>query len=450
MYLPAVGSAARNPFQVCSLHTFLGVPLVARSIRIPSYRLHKPTNQAIVAIRGRTFYLGRFGSVESRDEYKRLIAECLAKSPSRPAQAILVTESDLTIAELILAYWRHVETYYVKDDKPTSHVHVVRMALRPVRKLYGHTPAKEFGPIALKACRDDMVARGLTRKSINSQVSRIRQMFRWAVEQELLPASIHQALRAVAALKKGRTIAKENRPISPVADSIVDRTLVVLHPAAAAMVRLQRLTGMRPGEVTQLKAAELNMSGPVWEYRPVSHKTEHHDRERVIFLGPQAQAILKPWLRAELQAYVFSPVQSDVQRSVERRAERRTKLWPSHLTHQAKKRALRQRRSRRDHYTVASYRRSIARACDLAFPHPVLSEVPSEELTDIQRAELRTWRKSHRWHPHQLRHSVATGIRHRFGLEAAQAVLGHSAVGATQVYAERNMDAARDVMKAIG
>src|SRR5262249_37635460 len=153
----------------------------------------------------RTYYLGRYGSIESHDEYKRIVAQCLAKRPDRPAQAILAREPDLTIFELTAAYWRHVETYYVKDGKPTSQIHVVRMALRPVRELYGDTLAQDFGPLALKTCRDDMVARGLTRKSINSQVSRIRQMFRWAAEQELLPVSIHQSLCAVAGLKKGRT-----------------------------------------------------------------------------------------------------------------------------------------------------------------------------------------------------------------------------------------------------
>jgi integrase len=423
---------------------------VARSIRIPSYRLHKPTNQAIVVIRGRTFYLGRYGSVESRDEYERIIAQCLAKSPTQPAQAILATESDLSIAELILAFWRHVEAYYVKDGKPTSHVHVMRMALRPVRKLYGHTRAKEFGPLALKTCRDEMVAHGLTRKSINSQVSRIRQMFRWAAEQELLPASIHQSLSTVAGLKKGRTAARENPPISPVSDSVVDKTLAHLPITVVAMVHMQRLTGMRPGEVIQMRTGDLNTSGGVWEYRPGSHKAQHHDRDRVIFLGPQSQEVLKPWLQTDLQAYLFSPKQSEAQRSAERRAERKSKLWPSHVTHQAQKRSQRQRRSLGDHYSAATYRRSIARACDLAFPHPELSLIPAAELTDSQREALKAWRKAHRWHPHRVRHGVATAIRRRFGLEGAQIIMGHNELGTTQIYAEKNLDAARAIMQEVG
>jgi site-specific recombinase XerC len=64
--------------------------------------------------------------------------------------------------------------------------------------------------------------------------------------------------------------------------------------------------------------------------------------------------------------------------------------------------------------------------------------------------ELKVWRKAHRWHPNRLRHSAATRIRHQFGLEASQAVLGHSEIGTTQIYAEKNLDAARTIMQQVG
>ena len=51
-------------------------------MRIPSYRHHKPTNQAVVTISCRDFYLGRFDSKASRQGYDRLIAEYLASGRS--------------------------------------------------------------------------------------------------------------------------------------------------------------------------------------------------------------------------------------------------------------------------------------------------------------------------------------------------------------------------------
>jgi site-specific recombinase XerD len=54
------------------------------------------------------------------------------------------------------------------------------------------------------------------------------------------------------------------------------------------------------------------------------------------------------------------------------------------------------------------------------------------------------------WFPHQLRHSAASEFRRRYGLEVAQALLGHSELGVTQVYAEVDRNVARRVMTEIG
>jgi hypothetical protein len=104
---------------------------VSRPNRIPSYRLHKPTNQANVVIRGKMFYLGRFGSVESRAEYNRIIADWLAGNPQYllPTAFSHAVQSDLTVAELILAYHRHSEQYYVKNGEVTNQVTLIRLAL---------------------------------------------------------------------------------------------------------------------------------------------------------------------------------------------------------------------------------------------------------------------------------------------------------------------------------
>ncbi len=45
----------------------------------------------------------------------------------------------------------------------------------------------------------------------------------------------------------------------------------------------------------------------------------------------------------------------------------------------------------------------------------------------------------------QIRHSVATMVRQLHGLEAAQAMLGHSSIEATQIYAEKRLDLAAKI-----
>jgi integrase len=77
-----------------------------------------------------------------------------------------------------------------------------------------------------------------------------------------------------------------------------------------------------------------------------------------------------------------------------------------------------------DGYDVAAYRRAIRRACEKA-------GIPV-------------------WHPNQLRHARGTEVRKHYGLEAAQAVLGHAELGVTQVYAEVDRETALRVVKEIG
>jgi integrase len=54
------------------------------------------------------------------------------------------------------------------------------------------------------------------------------------------------------------------------------------------------------------------------------------------------------------------------------------------------------------------------------------------------------------WSPNQLRHAAATELRRRYGIEAAQTVLGHSKADVTQVYAERDFSLAARVMAEVG
>ena len=114
--------------------------------------------------------------------------------------------------------------------------------------------------MALKAVRQAMIDAGRCRTLINKDVSRIRALFRWAVEQELLPVAVQQALQTVAGLRKGRSAAREAEPVGPVPVEVVEATLPHLSPQVAAMVRLQLLTGARPGEVVACGPA--TSSGP--------------------------------------------------------------------------------------------------------------------------------------------------------------------------------------------
>ncbi len=218
----------------------------------------------------------------------------------------------------------------------------------------------------------------------------------------------------------------------------VNPTLEHLPPVVADMVRFQRLTGCRPEEVCKLRPCDVELTAPSWAYRPESHKTEHHGRERVIFIGPKAQDVLRPYLLRDKLTHCFCPADSERKRRQAQHAARKTPL--SCGNRPGSNRSAKPGRPAGQQYTTDSYRRAIHRACALAFPTP-------EGLTDEQR---RQWRLAHQWHPNRLRHSAATEIRRQFGLEAAQVTLGHAAADITQVYAERDLQRAAAVMAQVG
>ena len=403
-----------------------------RSHRPPAYRLHKARNSAVVTVDGKNHYLGSFGSPESHEKYARLIAEWrLHAKRLPPTTGPGRFDATLSVNEVILAYFRHAQAYYVKDGRPTSEQDNIRQALRFVRQAYGMTPARDFDPLALKAARRSMIEAGRSRRLINKDVHRIRGMFKWAAGEGLYPGEALADLAAVAGLEKGRSDARDRPPIQPVAEETVEATLPHLSPQVAAMVRLQLLTAARPGEACAIRPCDVDRSQPVWIYRPGSHKTEHHGRERVIPIGPKAQGVLTPWLGRAPDVHCFCPAEVVAERGTPGRGN-----------------AARPKPGGK--YTRHSYRVAVDRACDRAFPHPTIVKKRGVDLTDDEAADLAAWRKAHRWHPHQLRHTKATEIRKRFDVEAAQVILGHSKPDTTLVYAERDLAKAREVMWEIG
>jgi integrase len=331
---------------------------------------------------------------------------------------------------MLLAYLRHADAYYVKNGKPTTEPVNIRLALRPLRRLYGDTLARGFGPLRLKTTRQAMIDSGLCRSEVNKRVRHVLRAFKWAVGEEMVPPSLHHGLKAVPGLRRGRADVRESEPVRPVPDAFVDAIEPHVSRQVWAMVQLQRLTGMRPGELAIMRTIDVDSSSRVWLYTPENHKCEHHGRERRIYLGPAAQEILRPWLRPELTAYLFSPAEAEADRRAEQRESRKTRVQPS----QRNRRRRKPRKAPGLRYTVDSYRRSIEYGIKWANREPGRDESRSVP----------------HWHPHQLRHNAATRLRREFGLDVARAVLGHSTPVVTEVYAELDGAKAAEAMAAVG
>lgn len=273
---------------------------------IPDYRKHNATGRAVVTINGHDHYLGKYGTAASRLEYNRLIGELRAGGGTLPVK------HDLTINELLVAFFRHAKTYYRKPDgTPTTGVQSFKQACKPLKELYGKTPVSDFGPLKLKAVREQFVESDASRNYANQCTNRVRQIFKWGVENELVPPVVLQGLQAVAGLRAGRTAARETEPIRPVPEQFVDAVMPYVSPQVAAMIDLQRITGMRSGEVVLMRGCDIDTTGKVWIYTLATHKTAWHGHERKVYLGPKAQAVVKPFLLRDTTAYLFSPAEAE-------------------------------------------------------------------------------------------------------------------------------------------
>jgi integrase len=420
----------------------------SQSPRVPSYRHHKPSGQAVVTLSGRDIYLGKYNSAASRAEYNRLVSEWMAHGGRLPQNQA----SDLTVTELVAAFWKFAQLYYrAPDGRPTSEVANYKTLLRRLKVLYGRTRAADFGPLSLKALRQGLIDHGLARRTINQAVNRIRHVFKWGVENQLVEPGVFHGLQAVAGLRFGRSGAKETAPVKPVPAVFVDAVLSSVSPQVAVMIQLQCITGMRSGEVTIMRACDINTSGRVWVYTPERHKTAWHGHDRHVYLGPKAQGLIKPFLKADLQAYLFSPAEAEVERNEARfgvfSAGRKTPVFPSELKVRERRRASRKGTARkrpwREHYDTASYLRAVTRGIESA-NKARLAEARSKGI-DADRVDLVP-----HWHPHQLRHNAATALRREHGIEVARIILGHRSAAITEVYAEVDHARAIDVMGRIG
>ena len=399
----------------CTLLLGESRPLPPKGKRTPKYGCHKARGLARVRIDGEDIYLGEHGSQESLDEYRRLALEWLQINQLAPQQR------SLQVDELVLRYLEHADRYYVKNGKPTSEPNNIRVAARHLIRLYGSTYVRDFGPKALCSVRESFIASGYVRTSTNRMVGRLKRLFKWGVGQEIVPVNVFQSLQAVTGLRRGRSDAVEAEPVKPAPKKSVKAIKPYVSRQVWAMIQLQLLTGMRPGEVRTMRGRDIQMTGDVWEYRPKTHKTEHHGKSRLIFIGPKAQKVLQEFIKPNQYAYLFSPKEARKEHLAKRKASRKTPMTPSQ---KARKNKSNPKRQPGEQFTSTSYCRAITVACKKA-------DVPA-------------------WSPGQLRHNAATTIRGAADIDTARTVLGHGAMQVTEVYAERDEQTAREIIARIG
>lgn len=385
--------------------------------RKPKYRKHSQRDFGFVEVRGqRIRFPGKYGSSESLEAYHVLCAKLAREArliePPKPLEP-----SGLSVYELIIGYLDFLES----RDPPPSTVELTneKLALRYLGKKFGDTHAEEFGPIKLAALRDEMantvrknrhgepVASGrlLSREFVNITMFRIRRLFTWAVSRELVNPTIPMALKTVTALRFGRSKATEPRKKTPVTPRQLAAVMRSVNPIVRDMLRVHWYLGVRGKSLCLATPEQFDTSGPLWIWKP-RHKTEWRGHDLTVFVGPRCQKVLKPYLkRTKPGHFLFTP------RDVARASPRF-----------------------RNRYYPATYAQAVKAALERV-------------NRDLEPSSPRYVTP---WTPHQIRHSKGHTVRARFGIEAAQATLGHKSLSSTEVYSERRSALAKLVAEQTG
>lgn len=220
--------------------------------------------------------------------------------PTRPHTLEIVTQSPpQTVDELCDRIQTWADGYYRKlNGELTGESHQIRYALQHLKQVVGSHPITAIDGDALCECQDLMIRSGLSRRTINQRMNKLRRCIRWAARppRRWVSAQVVGELALVENLKRGRTRAIERGPVPPVAWRDVLATIAHAPPALATMIQVQWWSGMRPGELIAMRKRLIRQEDDLLVYRPEHHKMTYLDKPRVIFMGPKCQRILWPWI----------------------------------------------------------------------------------------------------------------------------------------------------------
>lgn len=106
---------------------------------------------------------------------------------ARSAAAGAGESTEPLVKEIILGYYTSICATI-----PEVEVEKIKAALRPVREMYGNTPAASFGPVAFQAVRKKLIDSGLSISTIRDRMGIIKRMIAWGLSHEV-PRSLYEA-----------------------------------------------------------------------------------------------------------------------------------------------------------------------------------------------------------------------------------------------------------------
>ena len=406
----------------------LGRRPAAKPERLPKLGHHKSSGQARVVLSGVEHYLGPWGTAQAHERYAAVVRQWLADGKRPMRKDPTVVQAAMTFRSLFDQFLAQADATgrYWKNGTPTTQrSHFDRVA-RSLEACLGRLPISKVTEATMITWRDVLERnRAMTRSGINRLVAAAMQVMRWGRTRGLVPKIVWADIAVLEPLKRGEVgdRPEKGRPRRAVTAEEAEKVAACASPQIAAMIRLQSLTGMRPGEVCAMRWGDIQKSpipGDVtgsWIYLVPNGKTAHHGHVTRYVLPPAAQRVLEQFPALPL-ASIFSPASAMTERRTRLRAARKNKVQPSQRQRDAD--APRDYASR---WGLNEYRHAVERACLAA---------------GIQR-----------FTPHELRHGFVTWAANNLSLTAAAAAANHRNLTTTQGYVHIRQDDALAVAAAV-
>lgn len=369
-------------------------------MHIPKYRRNKSKNRAFVEFKKKRCYLpGAFGSAESKTAYAKFIADnIVSKGP------VIVPgkrqQTGISVLDLCTQYLAYFKTLHL-DDLRGVYANQ-KYGILPFARAHSHLRADTIGPKHLKEWQKRLADEERSRSYINANISYILKAFRWGAAEELIPASVSQNLYVLPRIRRGETKAKERKKKKPAEQTWVNSVLPHLSPTLQTMLMLQYHTGVRSQSVCMARPSQFTTEDEFLIWCP-RHKLEKWGIELVLPLGPRAQLLLVPFLADKTDRWLFVP------------RGRNSYGKPTR-------------------YNSNSYRSALQDGVDRLNA--------ARQKAGLEKLPM--------WTPHQLRHAKGHMVRDEYGIEAVQAVLGHTRLATSEIYSASRLKLAKLVAKETG
>lgn len=303
------------------------------STKIPRYRFQKSRKTGVVRIKKRDYYLKKYGSPESLEEYKALIVE-------HYGDELTDVTHPLALPLFSVLYQAFCELRYSKDNCAAHKRTIVGFS-----SIFPDLSTRDIKCRHLEEFQLELCKRKIVSNTVNDYMARLKKIFVWGVRQEHMRQSVLGFFDLIDRVDESWSGIQRTEKVKPLPDELIDPILADVPKTVADLIRFQLLTACRPSEARLLRFCEIQISDGVWLYTPAQHKTSHRGKTRVIPIGPRAQQIIEPHQGRDPNSYVFHsgdpayPYKKDsYSRSIRRACERLgfEEHWtPNQLRHTA-------------------------------------------------------------------------------------------------------------------